>query len=512
MDGPFRRRYLAADLTIVTVVALAIVVLGLTSTSSGGSAGRVNATVRTDQPLAGDRPIPAGFLGLSMEYPSVEAYAGGDPLAINPVLVRLIRSLSPGQAPVLRIGGDSADWTWWPLTDMARPPGVTFSLTQRWLDVTRALTTALGAKLILGINLEAGSRELAAVEASSLLDGIGSTSVRALELGNEPELYGTFAWYHTADGRAVPGRPHDYDFNSFRNDFTNLAGALPQIPLAGPALGNFSWTSQLPAFLNAEPRVGLVTLHRYPLQRCFVGRHSPRYPSISHLLSSTASTGLAERFAPYAAIAGARGLPLRLDELNTVSCGADPKISNTFASALWALDALFEMARVGVAGVNIHTFPGAGYDLFRVSRVGGRWRASVAPEYYGLLMFAQAAPPGSRLLAVSGASQSPVKIWPTRAPDGWLRVALINKDPRHHHVVALQVPGHTGTGSLERLQAPSAAASTAVRLGGQSFGRLTGTGVLPAPRQLPLRPVGGRYVVRLPAASAALLALRPGRG
>src|SRR6185437_16316182 len=61
------------------------------------------------------RTIPSGFLGLSFEYPALAAYAGTDPGAVNPVLVQLIRNLSPGQAPILRIGGDTTDWTWWPV-------------------------------------------------------------------------------------------------------------------------------------------------------------------------------------------------------------------------------------------------------------------------------------------------------------------------------------------------------------------------------------------------------------
>ena len=39
------------------------------------------------------------------------------------------------------------------------------------------------------------------------------------------------------------------------------------------------------------------------------------------------------------------------------------------------------------------------------------------PEYYGLLMFAQAFPPGARLLPVS-APAGPVKVWATEAPTG----------------------------------------------------------------------------------------------
>jgi Glycosyl hydrolase family 79 C-terminal beta domain len=514
MDGPFRGRYWVTDVAVVTTVVVVIVVLAsLSSRPVGSSSRHPDAIALVDTRAGGDRAIPAGFLGLSLEYQAVEAYAGADPLDVNPVLERLIRNLTPGQAPVLRIGGDSADWTWWPLPGVSRPPGVSFTLTPRWVQITRALASALGAKLILGVNLAVGNPQLAAVEASALIDGLGSGSVQALELGNEPELYGRFAWYRTPSGRTVTARPRGYNFTAFTSDYANLAGVLPHTALAGPAFGDFSWIGYLAQFLAAEPQVGLVTLHRYPLQVCFIRRRSPRYPTITNLLSPAASTGLADSFAASAAIAHARGLPLRIDELNTVACGADPAISKTFASALWALDTMFEMVRFGVDGVNIHTFPGAGYELFRFSRVGGRWRAVVAPEYYGLLMFAQAAPLGSALLPVSGAVGSSIKIWATRARDGGIRVVLINKDLARARLVALRVPGSTGAASLERLQAPSALASTGVTLGGQSLGSQTDTGTLPGPSPSEsVSPDRGEYVVSLPAASAALLSLPADHG
>ncbi len=137
-----------------------------------------------------------------------------------------------------------------------------------------------------------------------------------------------------------------------------------------------------------------MTLHRYPLQTCFVPPSSPVYPTAQHLLAPAATTGLADGIAPYVVLAHARHLPLRIDEINTDSCGAAPGVSNAFASALWALDTLFEMARVGVDGVNIHTYPGATYQPFTFTHTAHGWSASVTPEYYGLLMFAQAAPRG----------------------------------------------------------------------------------------------------------------------
>jgi hypothetical protein len=208
------------------------------------------------------------------------------------------------------------------------------------------------------------------------------------------------------------------------------------------------------------------------------------------------------------ATAHAHGLPLRVDEINSVSCGADRAVSDTFASSLWAVDAMFELARVGVDGVNIHTFLGAGYELFKLTRVTGHWQAAVAPEYYGLLMFAQAAPPGSRLLKISAPPGDSVKGWATRARDGTVRLVLINKGASAQ-VFAVRLP-HAVTGAkLERLQGTSLQSAGGVTLNGQSFGSQTTTGqIAGSAKSSVVEPIGDRYVVRLPAASAAMLTAR----
>jgi Glycosyl hydrolase family 79 C-terminal beta domain len=502
-----RSPFFRVDVAVVSVIATLIVALALAGTGGGDppSPG-ANATPVAVDPSAPGPPIPAGFVGLSIEYPALEAYAGSDPSSLDPVFEQLVRNLAPGQAPVLRIGGNSADRTWWPVAGVGRPPGVSFDLTRQWLEVTRSLAQKLGAHMILGVNLEQDSPPVAAAEARALIDGVGRGSVRALELGNEPDLYPAFPWYR-ARGHAILGRPKSYDEAAFSRDFAGFTGALPNVPLAGPSLSGTMWTRDLGQFLAAEPKLGLVTLHRYPLQVCLTPPTSARYPTIARLLSPATSTELAESFAPYVALARAHGLSLRVDELNTVSCGADPTVSKSFASALWALNTLFGLANVGVSGVNVHTFPGAGYELFKINGQSGRWRADVSPEYYGMLMFAQATPPGSRLLHVGDAGIPGVTVWATRAADGTVRVVLTNEgsSPRK---LAVGIPGNFDGATLTRLTAPSAGSRSGVTLGGQSFGSQTTTGVLAGPAQHePVSGDGGRYVVDLPGVSAAMLVL-----
>jgi Glycosyl hydrolase family 79 C-terminal beta domain len=163
-----------------------------------------------------------------------------------------------------------------------------------------------------------------------------------------------------------------------------------------------------------------------------------------------------------------------------------------------------------VNGVNIHSYPGATYELFTFSRSNGGWRASVEPEYYGLLMFAQAAPAGSRLESVSEADGGQVKAWATRAADGTLRVVAIN-DGAGARTIAVRTSSTSGDGTLERLQAPRLTSRGGVTLGGQSFGASTTTGVLAGQeRVVSVGSQGGQYVFRLPAGSAAMLTVPPG--
>jgi hypothetical protein len=462
-------------------------------------------------------PIQPGFLGVSMEYNTVSAYEGGGPGGGNPVLGQLIRKLAPAQAPIVRIGGDSADWTWWPVDGMRQPFGISESLSSKWVAKANELVASTGARLILDLNLETDSTVIAVTEAHQLLAGIGAQHIDALEIGNEPQLYPLLPWYHTAAGKPAFGRPADYDLADYTKEFDRYASVLPAVSLAGPSIGH-SWVSQLAPFITSAHRGGMVTFHAYAVDRygaAFRGRNcstaSPRDPAratVPALLDPFASLALTRGLGPDIALAHDHGLSFRVDEMNAVTCAGAPGVSDTFASALWALNAVFAMADAGVQGVNIHTWRGSAGKLFGFSHGPAGWSATVRPEYYGLLMFSAAAPAGSRLLTTQQVNGGQVQAWATLTPDGTVRVVLINEGLTQARSVLVGVSGRGRAAQVQRLQAPSAYSKTGVTLGCQSFDPVTTTGTIAGPAcPSTVHASAGSYAVSLPAASAALLTI-----
>jgi Glycosyl hydrolase family 79 C-terminal beta domain len=514
-----RRWVLAAGLAAVaTVLVIVAVLVGTGPAPSDGIPPSADVSPHDAIPVrvsdsGASRHIPAGYLGLSIEFPAVRDYTGSNPHRVNPVLLQLIRNLSPGQAPVLRIGGDSTDMSWVPAPGVKAPPYRTYRLTPGWLWTTAALARDLGAHMILGINLAANQVALARAEAQAYVRTMGRNRISALEIGNEPNLYGKIASLKVATDRVRRARPRSYDYAGFSREFAAMAGVLPAIPLAGPALAvgptydPGTWIGSVPGLLRSLPQLRTLTIHRYPLRNCNVPPSSPQYPTVPHLLSSYATTTLAASLRSWVTIAHSAHRPLRVDELNSAACRGKAGVSDTFASSLWVTDALFTLARAGVDGVNMHTLPGSAYELFHFTHAGTGWSAYVRPVYYGLQLFAQAAPAGARLLTTSGPmAGTGLSVWATRTADGVERVVLINESPTRSRTVSLQMPaGAVPTAQVIRLQAARVDARTGVTWGGRSYGSATTSGHLPAPQTQTLTSRAARYTLSVRHGSAALV-------
>ena len=462
--------------------------------------------------------LPRSYLGLSIEYWGLPRYES-HPRTFARVLAML---RVKGSGPmILRIGGDSADRTYWD-PRARRLSGRFFALTPGWLSETARLVRRRHLRVILDLNVVADSPPMAARWARAALNALPRGSVLGFEIGNEPDLYHQEFPYRLAggerpgaaagvqaDARTMFGEPSltpSFSISTYLEDFRSYARALgavrPHMTLLGPAVANpqldFSWLSRL---IAADHRgLGMVTAHRYPLSEC-EPQGSPRYPTIARLLSERSSTGMADGVKFAVRTAHRAGLSFRLTELNSVTCGGRPSVSDSFATALWAPDALFELMRVGVDGINVHIRDDAINAPFTLTRGG----LDARPLIYGLALFARALGPDARLVAlhVHAARRLHVKLWAVRVGAHLLKVVAINKGALTAGVrLALAA---RGTATVERLMAPSVRATSGVTLDGQwldRHGRWQGRRVLAR-----IAPSRGAYELALPGASAALVSL-----
>jgi hypothetical protein len=368
------------------------------------------------------RVVPRAFLGLSIEWDSVGAYAGprgARTAALRTVLAPLV-ARTGGLA--LRIGGDTADQAWWNPRGRPAPPGVLQDVSPATLDAVAWLARSLRGPVTLDLNLALGDPDNALALARAARRRLPPGSLETLEIGNEPDLY--------TRGRVfrVPGHVHRrvrkrvrYGVDAYRRDVTPYLDVLARRPrpaarLAVAGFAGPGWWPSLPALVrSAGGRVGALSAHLYALPRC-----GGRPPPLSWLLTRTASRGRAASLAPLVAIARRQRLPVRVTELNSAACGGRPRWSDTFPAALWLTDTLFALLHDGVDQADVHTWAHARYAMFDVA---GR-RATARPPLTAMLAFARAAPPTSRLVA-TGVRPGPLRAWATVDRRGTLRVALI---------------------------------------------------------------------------------------
>ena len=141
---------------------------------------------------------------------------------------------------------------------MKTPPWVKWTMTPTWAAVTKRLVDDLHAHLIIGLNMESDSIQVAQAELH------GSRRNRRLDpdhvrVGNEPELR-PFPFYHAANGAAVLGRPKTYSLREMSAmEWNHLVDARPRVRLAGPGYSGLRGARRLA--IPGKPQTGS---HRGP--------------------------------------------------------------------------------------------------------------------------------------------------------------------------------------------------------------------------------------------------------
>jgi hypothetical protein len=439
----------------VLVVVLAAVCAWAWSQSAATVSLAPTAVLRVDTSRPGNEFAP-GAVGLSTEA----AELGTGRLSNqNHRLVRLMRMLGPS---VLRIGGNSVDFSWWTSSGEPPPPWAIDTVTPADLSTLRGLLTAAGWRVLLGVDL--GHFEPARVaDEAHYAQLILGKSLLGIEIGNEPNDFGD---------KKDNLRPSTYNAGEYLREAeaygVALSASAPGVAIYGPAFTQkTTWLSQIGV---AASMFAVITQHFYATSTC-PGAPSAVEPTIGGLLSP-AERQLEDETLEVLAQAGAvAGRPTRIGETNDSACGGTPSVSRVFASALWALDWVLRAASSGVQGLNFHGDLGtcassSENPICSPANASHALDLTAQPEYYGLLAARQLE--GGRFVPTRVTAPDPLPdltTWATLAPGGTVRIAIDNlaTSGLSQHVL-IPMSGYTATD--EPLAGPSVEARSDIALGG----------------------------------------------
>lgn len=450
---------------------------------AAASAAATSASITVTGTAAG-HGLPADFVGFSLEANSLSNgdFAGSD-------FAQYLKALGP--TGILRIGGNSADETFWTSTGQTAPSWSEGTITPASLTSLESVIAGTGWKVILAVNLKQFSTSRAADEAKYAEQILGS-SLAAIEIGNEPN------YYYTSDATF---------FSDFESYVAAIRAAVPGIGIVGPDAGH-----NQPAFVStfaqdeaAKPDITMLTDHEYPLSDCDGATNT-----ISGLLAASSVT--AEKAAADSAVAGgvADKVPAVMDETNSITCGGQAGVSNVFAASLWSLDYTLLLAQEGVQGADYHGGISGCGPYSPLCGSGGSLTAQ--PLFYGFLAVNQVGT-GS-FLTVQNADSASVRAYAVQN-GGSLTVVLDDvQDPSSNGAtdVTLSLPQSYSQAQSTVLATSSTAglsATSGITLGGK---QISSSGVLPAPTYTAVPISGSTVTVPVAAGSATILKLSGGSG
>lgn len=384
--------------------------------------------------------IPETFNGLSFE----NGVFGQDINYLdenNKVLIRLMKNIGPG---IIRMGGGTSDLITWinaPRNSSTQADAITTSD----IDRLAAFSKATGWPVIFGLNLADNDTDVAADEAAYVSKSLGN-SLYAFQSGNEPDAYAPY--------NHLRNPPYSFlDFLSeWRGYETAIQKAVPGANFAGPDVAfNTSWIT---AFTDNEGyEVKLQDGHYYE-----TGPATSAGITYQSILGH--SFKLADLIQSFKSSTSKTQPPFRVTECNNVYGGGKLGVSDVFASALWALDAMWTLADNGCQGINFHT--GVGLHYSPVIRENGVFVAK--PEYYAMLAFKYGSTNGRSF---------PVKIDNPQfcsahacLVNGKYSITLVNKSVDKSFDFNILPGKNISSINVTRLIAPAIDAKTGVTFGG----------------------------------------------
>lgn len=420
--------------------------------------------------------IPATFEGLSFE----NGVFGQDINYFNEnnsVLIQLMKNVGPG---IIRMGGGTSDlitWTGDTRTNGTQPDAITTTD----IDRLAAFSKATGWSVIFGLNLADNDQDVAANEAAYVSKSLG-TSLYAFQSGNEPDAYAPYNHL----------RNPAYSFGDFLSEWRGYQAAVqkavPDAKFAGPDVAfNTSWITSFTD--NEGYEVKLQDGHYYE-----TGPATSAGITYQSILGH--SLKLSELIQSFKVSTSKIRPPYRVTECNNVYGGGKPGVSDVFASALWALDAMWTLADNGCQGINFHT--GVGLHYSPIIRENGVFVPK--PEYYAMLAFKYGSANGRSIPAKI--DNSDYCSAHACLINGKYSITLVNRSLNKSFDFNI-VPGkNISSINVTRLTAPAINATTGVTFGGASV-KADGTFGMVTSENSTINKAS--FIVNVPAGNAAVV-------
>jgi hypothetical protein len=415
----------------------------------------------TPQPQPVFQPIPSGpitnatlsvtasavatlapqFLGLAYEKQSLTTSLFS---AANTSLVGLFLRLGPG---VLRLGGASVDQCVWTSNGAGQTPG---QIAPSDVAALAAFLHATGWSCIYGVNLGgaatgATTPQLAAAEVACVSQQLGD-ALLSVELGNACETYGA-SFFAGSQAGSLSGSWSVEAFEALWQQFRSaILAVTPTTTFAGPAAASdvYSWTLPFAEFVTRS-QLGLLT------QQYTHGLSSNA--SVDDLVTPDAT--LATELLDLHYSSQSVDIPFRIDSCAAYDNGGAPGVSNAYASALWAIDIIFQSALNGASGIHFQT--GGEQPNTPILDNDGAV-IGVQPVLYGLLLSALAGS-GSLLSTQLDASSLNVTAYALQNQTSGMSILLVNKDATQNLDLSITLPQSMTSATLQQMTQISAGAS-----------------------------------------------------
>ena len=415
--------------------------------------------------------IQSDYISFSVEVDVILEWTGRSSTTPRPQFTTLMAQLG---RPTIRVGGDSTDYSWWNPSGQSYPPYRTrpfrYNITELDVRSIRNGVVSYGGQAVIGVNFRDQGNAQWAVEHVRAIEravGVNDSWLLAIEIGNEVDLY-------PGNGDRVPSwSPSDY-YSEWLYYAQQLREAVPALPdrifQAATYCCYNEFEDDIRNFLPlASQHMLTFSVHDYPdTTQASTTLDKQLSDAISQQAARLITNGTAS--GDLVQLTNSFGLSgLVIGEGNSNSEPGVLGVCDVFAgSALWAIDTLFELARVGLRRHHFHShFQDLRSPVFFESVPAGveaRY-PSVRPLWYGLRFFAMVKDGEPAIVArqLACSDDERVKVWAVQsANSSFTRVAIIHKN----HTATQPITVHI---DLSQLTSPITDDVYAVRLVGTAL-------------------------------------------